>query len=159
MTQSHFHRRQNHHAFTLVEVALATAITAVGIIAILGLLPTGLSMARAAADRTIAATIANDAFSQLRMDPFGAVFVCTNSNCSSGPTIDLRNNASITYGYTQSGALPSAGENVYFRTRLTYTNTLTGLSEVRAIITWPATASAPANTNIFATQVAWYDRL
>jgi type IV pilus assembly protein PilV len=152
-------RNRNCRGFTLVEVTLAVAIFAVGIIAVLGLLPTGLQSARAASDRTIAAMIANDAFSQLRVDPFGSAYVCTNAGCTTGVTLNLSNNVSATYGYMLTGALPATSSDpVYFRVNLTCSSMAPGLSSVRATIVWPAAAVAPANTNIFITQVAWYDR-
>lgn len=143
----------------MVEVSLAVAICAVGLVAILGLLPTGLMAARAAADRTMAANIANDAFSQLRIDPFGNAAIATDASYSGGFPVDLRTTSSNTYGYTQAGALPAGSEAIYFRVTLRYTSIANGLSRVNAIIVWPAAAASPANTNIFTTDVAWYDRL
>ncbi len=71
--RNHF---RNGDAFTLVEVMLALAIVSIGLIAILGLLPTGLRSARDAADNTISATVVQDSFSLLRNSPFHAAIIC-----------------------------------------------------------------------------------
>src|ERR1017187_7839345 len=61
------------HGFTLVEVMLSLAIVSIGLIAILGLLPTGLRSARDAADNTISATVIQDVFSTIRTNQFAKV--------------------------------------------------------------------------------------
>src|SRR5258707_8255808 len=63
----------NGNGFTLVEVMLALAIVSIGLIAILGLLPTGLRSARDAADNTISATVIQDVFNTIRTQPFASV--------------------------------------------------------------------------------------
>ena len=63
-------RKQSDSAFSLIEVVLALAVSAIGLVAILGLLPQGLQASRDAADNTISATIVHDIFSTLRASPF-----------------------------------------------------------------------------------------
>lgn len=52
--------------FTLLEVLVALAILAVGIIAIMQLFPASLTQSRVAAERTAATTLANSELSRLR---------------------------------------------------------------------------------------------
>ena len=53
-------RRQQQAGFNLIEVSLAIAICAIGLIALIGLIPTGTEAARRAADDTMAASLASD---------------------------------------------------------------------------------------------------
>src|SRR5437016_1960680 len=66
----------NGEGFTLVEVMLALAIVSIGLIAILGLLPTGLRSARDAADNTISSTVVQDTFTLLRTNAFHSALLC-----------------------------------------------------------------------------------
>ena len=57
--------------FNLVEVSLALAICAIGLIALIGLIPTGTDASRRASDDTMATSIANDLLSWPRIAPYG----------------------------------------------------------------------------------------
>ena len=58
--------RTDRAGFTLVEVVLALAIVATAFIAVLGLLPAGLSQSRQAADSTVVAAIFEDLHNRLQ---------------------------------------------------------------------------------------------
>ena len=58
------------NAFSLVEVVAAVGVVAVGIIAILGLLPSGLNSSRDTANETRAALMAQSVDTTLRSQPF-----------------------------------------------------------------------------------------
>ena len=60
-------------AFSLVEVVAAVGVVAVGIIAILGLLPSGLNSSRDTANETRAALMAQSVYTTLRSQPFTQV--------------------------------------------------------------------------------------
>jgi prepilin-type N-terminal cleavage/methylation domain-containing protein len=60
----------NVEGFTLVEIVLAMAVAAIGLVAVLGLIPQGLQASRDAADNTISATLVHDIFSTIRTTPF-----------------------------------------------------------------------------------------
>jgi hypothetical protein len=57
-------------AFSLVEVSLAIAICAVGLLALVGLIPAGLNASRRAADDSLIASIASDIMQCRRISPY-----------------------------------------------------------------------------------------
>jgi uncharacterized protein (TIGR02598 family) len=152
--------------FSLVEVALAVAVIAIGLIAILGLFPQGLHSARNAADNTLAATIAQDLFSQLRSSAFDNVSICNAPPCPPGVPVQI-NLSTVTATpiqlyFDHDGFLTNAPS--YYRVILAHSlvapNGVTPLvlSLVQATVVWPDyLSSAPINTNIFMTEIAWYD--
>jgi uncharacterized protein (TIGR02598 family) len=151
--------RNRREGFSLVEVTLALAVIAIGLIAIIGLLPHGLQASRDAADNTIAATIAQDIFSEIRIDPFNAVNICPPP-CVTHNLRDSTSEPDDVINYDKSGFyVPAGSPNSYFNVRVSYQLQPTPrLWQVRATVVWPAQSAAPINTNIFVTQVAWYDR-
>lgn len=60
----HASRVARHHAFTLVEVALAIAVVAIGLVGVLALFPLGLRATRGATDDTQMATIGQEFISK-----------------------------------------------------------------------------------------------
>jgi uncharacterized protein (TIGR02598 family) len=157
--------------FSLVEVTIAVAVVAIGLIAILGLIPQGVQSSRDAADRTLAATIAQDLFDAVRSQLF------TNVNLSSygtfpnqlGNAYNLQNSylkypLATTY-FDQSGLSPSTVQDSYFRVDLTFEAQAPPppavtpvLSLVTATVSWPAKPGMTTflNTNVFVTEVALY---
>ena len=152
----------NGDGFSLVEVMLALAIVSIGLIAILGLLPTGLRSARDAADNTISATVIQDVFSTIRSSPFTAVDLNNPYGFppSGGPlpTYNLQNNyPSITAYFDQAGFSNPLQQDRYYQVNVTLTNQAPlALSVVTATVVWPAHSKNPVNTNVFVTQVAQY---
>jgi uncharacterized protein (TIGR02598 family) len=148
--------------FTLVEVMLALAIVSIGLITILGLLPTGLRSARDAADNTIAATVVQDVFSTLRTNPFTNEDLTALGFPASGgplPGYNLQiNYPAITAFFDHEGFTAATVADHYYQVNLTFTNQapLGALSLVTATIVWPAHSKNPANTNVFTTGVAQY---
>ncbi len=155
----------NRKGFTLVEVMLALAIVSIGLIAILGLLPTGLRSARDAADNTISATVIQDIFNTIRTNQFIQVDLSGFGLPLTGqpaPPYNLQNNyAPITFYFDQEGFFPATSQDHYFQVNLTFTNqapTLPALSMVTATVVWPANSKNPANTSFFVTQIAQYNQ-
>jgi uncharacterized protein (TIGR02598 family) len=144
--------------FSLVEVAVAVAVIAIGLLVILGLFPQGLQSARNAADNTMSATIAQDLFSYIRTQPFNYV----DLGDGSGPQ-SLESLFPITLHplyFDQAGFSTNAPSAYYFRVMVGYQpQTPLALCLVRATVLWPAPAGVvnPINANIFITQVTWYD--
>lgn len=64
---------KTQNAFSLVEVVAAVGVVAIGIIAILGLLPSGLNSSRDTANETRAALMAQSVYTTLRSQPFDNV--------------------------------------------------------------------------------------
>lgn len=59
--------------FSLVEVSLAIAICAVGLLALVGLLPTGMEASRRAADDSLVTTIGSDLLNWRRISPYNCM--------------------------------------------------------------------------------------
>jgi uncharacterized protein (TIGR02598 family) len=156
-------RPSRRDAFTLVEVMLSLAIVSIGLIAILGLLPTGLRSARDAADNTLSATVVQDVFSTIRTQPFANVDL-TAFNFTGGP-YNLNGNylspplPLIVAYFDQAGftvPLAKQPQDNYYQVSLTFSNQAAALSLVTATVVWPAHSVHPLNTNIFVTEVAQY---
>ena len=141
-------------AFSLVEVALAVAVIAIGLLVILGLFPQGLQSARDAADNTLSATIAQDLFSQLRSSSFTNVTNCNQTSCT---VFGLHTNGTYRFDFDHDGFITNAASYYQVILRCLPQSPLV-LSLVQATVVWPAhVSSAPINTNIFMTEIAWYD--
>lgn len=70
-TSSHAHRRPlARAAFTLVETVLAIGMVSTVLIALLGLLPTGMDIMGEAGQRTVGARIAQQLMSEMQASPF-----------------------------------------------------------------------------------------
>ena len=142
-------KRKTARAFTLVEVALALGVMSVGIIAILGLLPSALQSARNAADNTVTATIVQDLFSTLRAQPF------TTASLSSlgGSSFQLNNPANTgTLNFDQAGNVTNTSGSYlsYYRVVVTSASQAPfAKANVQATVFWPAWSSShpPLNTN------------
>ncbi|MEN6307374.1 MAG: prepilin-type N-terminal cleavage/methylation domain-containing protein [Anaerohalosphaeraceae bacterium] len=67
-------RRLRHYGFSLTEVLLATGILAIGMVMIAMVFPVGVKLTSTATERTVAATVANEAFAKIQLygkDPDG----------------------------------------------------------------------------------------
>lgn len=81
------------HGFSLVEVALAIAILAVGMTGVLAVLPVGLDAARLVHQETVAAGVARSAISELQSSNQGRgnLVIFTNSLAYSSEGVRLNN--------------------------------------------------------------------
>ena len=68
------HGKRRREGFSLLEVLVALGIMVIGIVAVMQLFPTSLLQARMAAERTIAAELANSMMSQIRASGATALF-------------------------------------------------------------------------------------
>jgi Tfp pilus assembly protein PilV len=165
------------HAFSLIEVTLALAIVAVGLIAIIGLLPQGIQASRDAADNTLAATMAQDTFSNIRAGSFAdarpSLTALGFAGFAPGVPFDLGTYETspplsqptpVAY-FNQSGAgvdPTTAPQDCYFKVALVFKPqnppTPAVLSVVTATVSWPAkpNMSVFLNTTTFITQIAQY---
>jgi uncharacterized protein (TIGR02598 family) len=143
-------------AFSLVEVTLALAVVATGLVVMLGLLPQGLQYGRAASDNTIAATLAQNIFNTMRRQPFSSV---TITDATPGATFSLGNSGSFTCLYDQGGQPTASSSDYYFQVVVSYDPQSTALSRVRAQVAWPYKqgGAAPISTNIFTTLITSFD--
>ena len=146
--------------FSLIEVMLALGVIAIGLIAIVGMIPQGVQASRDAADNTLSATIAHDIFDTIRADPFTSV----NLSGLGFPTAlyNLQNPAlGILAYFDAQGLTPATPQDRYYKIALNF-QPQSGLpsSVVTAIVTWPdkGTAALPINTNVFVTEIANYQQ-
>jgi len=63
-------RRKTQSGFNLIEVSLAIAICSIGLIALMGLIPTGTEASRRAADDTLVASLGSDFLQCRRISPY-----------------------------------------------------------------------------------------
>lgn len=155
-------------AFSLVEVTLALAVAAIGLVAILGLIPHGVQASRDAADNTLAATIVLDTFNLLRTNAFEHATICDACQPSPPSWVALENIDLSKYNQSASNVYDQAGfatdffnvTNIYFKVILDFQpqTPLTNLTRVTATVVWPAQSSTPAHTNVFVTQIARFDK-
>jgi type IV pilus modification protein PilV len=156
----HRSRITRRTGFSLVEVTLAVAVVAIGLIAIIGLIPQGVQSSRDAADNTIAATIAHDALGELRSQPFDNIQICNNfdaaGNCIGSVTINLSASAVKTLDYDQAGFVTNA--TGYYKLTIKYDvdPVLPSLTRVTATVSWPAQSASPLNNITNVTLIARY---
>lgn len=146
----------------MVEVVVALAVMLLGIVAVLGLLPNALQSGRNAADNTLAATIVQDTFSQLRAYPFNAAKACNDPiGCPSHDLSTLTivtppDNAFFDVDGVEVGSLSA---DRYYHVTVSYTLESTpNLWSVTNTVVWPAKSAAPINTNIFVSKITRYDQ-
>jgi uncharacterized protein (TIGR02598 family) len=140
-------RAGRQEGFSLVEIMLALAIMAIGLIAIIGLIPQGVQSGRGAVDNTLAATVAHDTFNDLRRQ-----LIATPWPPSTAPQ-------DICYDAVATNQLPDCTTvDRYFHIHLTSQLVSPALLAVAATVTWPAKSAVPQNTNVFFTQIANYQQ-
>jgi uncharacterized protein (TIGR02598 family) len=125
----------------LIEIMVALVVIAVGLIAIVGLIPQGLQSSRSAADNTLVATIVHDTFSQMRITWPPA-------------SIDIFYDATGLNSFPAASTSPDRHFHVVATAQVS--PSLPQLYTVTAVVTWPAKALVPVNTNVFFTQMADY---
>ena len=147
--------RANTTAFSLVEVTLALGVAAFCLIAVFGLLPTGLKTQQNSIQQTTANQIISTIFSDLRADvrlpPGQASKVCPdppdpNQPCAWGNLHGHWRNVAVpdtlyfTNGAKQTGTINgSPPADAAFRAKVTYRfppSETTSLADIR--VTWPA---------------------
>jgi type II secretory pathway pseudopilin PulG len=144
---------------------VAIAVIAIGLTAVLGLLPGAIQSGRNAADNTLAATIVQDIFSNVRSTPF----TLNNRACQYCALHDLPTftGTDVPIHYDQEGneinpASPTLNLQHYYLVTLQYTPQPTppppaALSIVTASIAWPANAPLTKQSkSTFVTEIAQY---
>jgi type II secretory pathway pseudopilin PulG len=142
-------------AFSLIEVVLALSIVAVGLVSIMGLFPQGLNSAKNAADDSLCAIVAQDTIADRRIDiqigasSIGAANIPPRWFTANGQEIIGPTSATNAMFKCMITALPFPG--------------LPNLEQTQVQIFWPwynanlnTKTPAPANTNIFVTQITKY---
>ncbi len=154
MKQMSAQRHSSSSGFSLVEVVLALAVVAVGLITIIGLFPQGLSSARRAMDDSLSAMVAQDVIAERRIliQNGGA----TLGNASAEPPRWYAAEGTNLFGAASS-------TNAMYKCEIVATLINPNLEETQVRIYWPWYSAAtttktppPANTNIFVTRIAKY---
>lgn len=133
-------------AFSLVEVVAAVGVVAIGIIAILGLLPAGLNSSRDTANETRAALMAQSVYTTLRSQPFDEIDLFGQPVKLSSQNGPLRLYSDINGNITNT----ESAESVFFL-NLEFNNNPTNfpvsnpsrVNEVALTVTWLPTNSTP----------------
>lgn len=151
-------RRTSHEpdraAFSLVEVVLALGVFGFAIVAILGVIPTGLQTSRGAQDETRAAQIAQSIFGSLaaqnlKRDPAGQPEVDVNGHLQLNDAakipgvaspVDLTSGAATTAYATNDGQVTDSAANASYAISI-------------ALDTSPAGFDGPVGAEVFANQV------
>jgi uncharacterized protein (TIGR02598 family) len=144
-------------AFSLVEIVIALAVISIGLIAVVGLIPQGVQSARDAADNTLAATIVQDTFNEMRLiaSTSGATWT-PNWNASGYPNFpEIYYDAA---GTNQVTTLTSPDRYFHLHILAQPWPTNPNLLTLMGTMTWPdkAGVTAPLNTNYFFTTIANY---
>lgn len=138
--------------FSLVEVMIAMGVVAVGLIAIIGLIPQGIQASRSAADNTLAATIVHDTFNQMRLLAF-----TTTTWPPSWPATLYPDSY-----YDAAGTNQVLGTSIdrYYRVRLLSqpSPSVPNLLVITAVVSWPAKSLSPLNNITNVTQIANYQQ-
>jgi uncharacterized protein (TIGR02598 family) len=135
---------------------IALALMAVGLIAIIGLIPQGVKSSRDAADNTLVATIVHDTFNGIRLQAQTAWPPSTLT----APPLLLTAPQDIFYDAAGTNQVGAGSADRYFHVRLTPLSSQPNMLGITATITWPdkSALSTPLNTNFFFTQIANYQR-
>ena len=115
--------------FTLVEVTLALGVAAFCLLAIFGLIPTGINCNRASVEQTAAASLARAIVADLRTTP-------QNSNSSPQYTIPFPSTSAPFY-FAEDGTAGNSSSR-YLATITINSGAPTAFANIR--ITWPASA-------------------
>jgi uncharacterized protein (TIGR02598 family) len=137
--------RISHSGFSLIEIVIALAVMAIGLIAIVGLIPQGVQSARDAADNTLAATIVQDDLNNLR----------STALTTWPPLAALQN---ICYDAAGTNVVSCGTASSYFRETLNPVTTSPYLVTIVAVVSWPAQSAAPLNNITNVTTIANYQR-
>lgn len=97
--------------FSLVEVTIAMAIAAIGILSVIGLIPQGMETMREATDQAVEGRIHQQILSELQMADFDALDTVYNS--ASGPLQFYYDDQGEEIGDSGSGALRDGSVHVY----------------------------------------------
>jgi hypothetical protein len=119
---------------------------AIGLIAIIGMIPQGVQSSRAAADNTLVATIVHDTFNDIRRKALSPPWP---------PSLpDVYYDAAGTN-------IPTQPQDRYFHIKVTsQPGSVPNLLVITATLTWPdkGTAVSPLNSSVFVTQIANYQQ-
>jgi prepilin-type N-terminal cleavage/methylation domain-containing protein len=144
-------RRHGRRAFSLIEVVIALAAAAIGLVAFMAVVSHAIRSGRTAADEHLSATIIQDLFNDIRAQNFSNVTLAGFD--PPGPYDLAVESGTISNSYSASGFETNATALPYFKISITFTNPLPAMSRVHAAVVWDAKSPSPANTNWFVTSM------
>lgn len=132
-------RTSSSSAFSLVEVVIAIGVAAFCLVAMLGLIPTGVKSVKATTDQTAATTVLDEVVTDLRSTPLGS-----NSSPRFGisfPTAGSAASLSTNLVFSETGTMVSSNDfNARYAAAITLSNNSTFSTAVLIQVTWPAVA-------------------
>ena len=154
-----FQIKNSSPAFSLVEVALALAITAFCLVAIFGLIPVGLTSNQTSTEQTAAANISRAIVADLRASTTGATSSIFGINlpASGGNNTTGAGGPSNVLFFTEDGgpiignSAIVSGTTARYRAAIGFapppaTANLKAVTSVRLLISWPALADQNTNS-------------
>lgn len=141
-------RRTGLGSFTLVEVMIAIAVIAFGLVSILGLMAYALQLVQQTDNYSRLSNVSGQVLAQFNSQPYSVSTNCATTNA--------------VYYYTFEG-LPTNSAGAYYQCNVTNADlatwTLTNVMQIQVSIRWPklpGTAPFP-NTNVIITSTLNYD--
>ena len=155
----HTPSQRSGSGFTLIEVMLAESIAAIGIIAILGLLPGAIRSGRDAADNTLSATVAQEVFSNIRSQPLDAAYFSDGTgpyNLTGGAYTAT---SPLPFNFDYVGVPTTNAAAFYYKVLISVQQTVNPaplpIWAIRVAVKWPA-LSPVASSNVFISYVTPY---
>lgn len=151
-----------HNAFSLVEVSLALGVAAFCLVAVFGLLPTGLNTNRASIEQTAATNLQTAIAADLRTVPNPPPGGTAQSSAEFGIRIPASGDgaASSTIFVAENGQAVKVASDARYLVSISITPPAAGSKQatlVHLLLTWPPTASI-ANTTGSVESVIALDR-
>lgn len=140
-------------AFSLVEVVLALGVVSFAIVAILGVLPTGLQTGKSSQDETRATQLAQGVLATLASQaPTQFHSIRLEMDDTSSEQFDLSSPETKVFYADNDGKLTAAAARPTYKIAVTTNNAPTGFetgnaSQVTVRVSWPATAPVDAQTS------------
>ncbi|MCF7787003.1 MAG: Verru_Chthon cassette protein B [Prosthecobacter sp.] len=144
--------RRRSAAFSLVEVTIAVAIAALGFITLLGLLPSGINMARTSAEMSVGSKIMlklsgemqSMAWSRINWTGYGPLRYFTNEGREMTPADTSQDDLVASLAFVASVYVPQKPLDMYLPTGVSGAGTSTPETYLRRVKICVTTSSDPA---------------
>jgi len=135
-------RTSSSSAFSLVEVVIAMGVAAFCLVAMLGLIPTGVKSVKAATDQTGATTVLDQVVTDLRSTPVGS-----NSSPTFGISLPSVGTPSATSStnliFSETGSMVLSNDfNARYVAAITLSNSSAFITTALIQVRWPSVASS-----------------
>jgi uncharacterized protein (TIGR02598 family) len=138
-------RTSSSSAFSLVEVVIAMGVAAFCLVAMLGLIPSGVKSVKAATDQTGATTVLDEVVTDLRSTPVGS-----NSSPTFGISLPAAGTASAKTStnliFSETGSMVSSNDfNARYVAAITLSNSSAFITTALIQVRWPPVVG-PSNS-------------